>query len=78
MLTNVSKRSAADIAMCLKDCGCCSEIANQYFIYAKENLPMAQIALLKRQRKSLLSDLHQTQQKIDSVDFIIRELEQTI
>ena len=42
------------------------------------HLPRTQIALLQRQRKSLLNDLHQTQQKIDSIDFMIWELEETI
>ena len=78
MMTNVSKRSASDIAMCLKDCRCCSEVSAQYLTYAKQSLPRAQIALLRHQRKSLLNELHQTQQKIDSIDFMIRELEETI
>ena len=42
------------------------------------HLPRTQIALLQQQRISLLNDLHQTQQKIDSIDFMIRELEETI
>ena len=78
MITNLSRRSVSDIAMCLKDCGCCSEAAAQYLTYAEQNLPKAQIVLLQHQRKSLLNELHQTQQKIDSIDFIIRELEETI
>lgn len=70
------RHSAEEIVKCLKDSGCDERTTEQFLVYEKENRTGDQIRLLNRSRRSLMTDLHESQKRVDCIDYIIRELEQ--
>lgn len=60
----------------LKDCGFEEAAAAQYIRYAEENRTADLLRLLNRQRKKLMENLHTAQKRVDTVDFMIRSVEQ--
>lgn len=60
----------------LKDCGFQEETAARYLYYAEASQISDMLRLLKQQRRKLMDDLHAAQKKVDTIDFMIRSVEQ--
>lgn len=60
----------------LKDCGFPKETAAKYMYYAEASQISDMLRLLKQQRRKLMDDLHAAQKKVDTIDFMIRSVEQ--
>lgn len=60
----------------LKDCGFLEETAAKYMYYAEASQISDMLRLLKQQRRKLMDDLHAAQKKVDTIDFMIRSVEQ--
>lgn len=58
----------------LRDCGCDKELENEYIKLGESGKTVEQIIMLKRIRSSILDELHNCSKKIDSIDYVIREL----
>ena len=69
----VSERSPGDMRFIrnLKDSGCNAETIQKFLLLGREGKRSLQLQLLSRQRRSLLKKLHESQNKIDSLDFLI-------
>lgn len=67
---------AEETVQCLKDYGCDDRMTELFLAYGQESRTRDQIRLLSRQRQSLMNDLHETQKRVDCIDYIIRKLEQ--
>ena len=62
----------------LKDAGCDTATTEQFLAYEREKKPQAQRRLLLRQRNSLLQAVHENQERIDCLDFLLYSVEQKI
>lgn len=62
----------------LKDAGCDTAMAEQFLAYEREKKDQAQRRLLLRQRDSLLRAVHENQERIDCLDFLLYSVEQQI
>lgn len=62
----------------LKDAGCNTAMAEQFLAYEREKKPRAQRQLLLRQKNSLLQAVHENQERIDCLDFLLYSVEQQI
>ena len=62
----------------LKDAGCNAAMAEQFLAYEREKKNQAQRRLLLRQRDSLLRAVHENQERIDCLDFLLYSVEQQI
>ena len=60
----------------LKDCGFDGTDAEKYLEYEGEHRKSEQLRLLNKQRRKLMDDLNMKQKRVDTVDFMIREVEQ--
>ena len=65
----------------LQDAGCDREIVERYCELEMQQRPKQtirrdQIQLLCRQRKELLNDLHQCQQRLDCLDYLIFQMKE--
>lgn len=56
----------------LKDCGFDETDMEKYLKYEEEHRKAEQLRLLNKQRRKLMDNLHMTQKRVDTVDFIIR------
>lgn len=64
-----------EILNCMSDCGC-DAVQTEEFLALKENCCKEScIRYLKRHRKCLMEQIHQMSEKVDCVDYLIRELE---
>ena len=62
----------------LKDAGCDTAMTEQFLAYEREKKTQAQRRLLLRQRDSLLRAVHENQERIDCLDFLLYSVEQQI
>ena len=62
----------------LKDAGCDTAMAEQFLAYEREKKNQAQRRLLLRQRDSLHRAVHENQERIDCLDFLLYSVEQQI
>ena len=62
----------------LKDAGCDTAMTEQFLAYEREKKTQAQRRLLLRQRNSLLRAVHEYQERIDCLDFLLHSVEQKI
>lgn len=60
----------------LKDCGFQEKAAARYMYYEEASQISDMLGLLKQQRRKLMDDLHVAQKKVDTIDFMIRSVEQ--
>ena len=60
----------------LKDCGFQEKTAARYMYYAEASQISDMLRLLKQQRRKLMVDLSAAQKKADTIDFMIRSVEQ--
>ena len=58
----------------LRDCGFPEEAAAQYLAWARQGDTGALRALLYRQRKAAMEELHGAQRRVDILDYMIRSL----
>ncbi len=63
---------------CLREWGCGETLAAQFLSYQQQNRVKDQIRLLNKLRQNYMVDLHAAQNKVDCIDFVIRQLEQTL
>lgn len=63
-----------DIIQNLKDAGCSSSVIDEFFKLEKNKERKQQIKLLLKYRNGLLDTLHDSQIKIDCLDFLIYKL----
>lgn len=59
----------------LKDAGCDTAMTEQFLAYEREKKTQAQRRLLLRQRDSLLRAVHENQERIDCLDFLLYSVE---
>ncbi|MBS1454064.1 MAG: hypothetical protein HP002_11860 [Lentisphaeria bacterium] len=59
----------------LKDAGCDMAMTEQFLAYEREKKTQAQRRLLLRQRDSLLRAVHENQERIDCLDFLLYSVE---
>ena len=59
----------------LKDAGCDTAMTEQFLAYEREKKTQAQRRLLLRQRNSLLRAVHENQERIDCLDFLLYSVE---
>ena len=59
----------------LKDAGCDTAMTEQFLAYEREKKTQAQRRLLLRQRDSLLRAVHENQEPIDCLDFLLYSVE---
>ena len=59
----------------LKDAGCDTAMTEQFLAYEREKKTQAQRRLLLRQRDSLLRAVHENQELIDCLDFLLYSVE---
>ena len=67
-----------DISINLQDAGCSSEVIKEFFYFQKTGQKEQLLKLLAKHKKELLSILHESQKKIDCLDFLIFKLKQNI
>ena len=72
------KDSFETSAIDLENCGCSPQLTKRFQLYTRENKPHEQLRLLKKQRKSLMDNLHTAQKQIECLDYIVRKLEQSL
>lgn len=60
-----------DILMNLQDAGCDDKIIKKYFQLQEMGRRTEQIRLLSLHRASLLDEIHEEQQKLDCLDYLI-------
>lgn len=63
--------STADLNQCLKDIGCDEKTVNEF----KNSNKSARIRILKKQRRTFMDSVHETQKRVDRVDYIIDKIE---
>ena len=71
---NVSDEGAVLLLRNLKD----TAVTEEFLAYEREGKVMAQRKLLLRQRNSLLRAVHENQERIDCLDFLLHSVEQKI
>lgn len=62
------------VACCLKDIGCSSQVIEDFLVYYDRQDEREAILLLKKERCQLMEKLHQAQQKIDCLDYLLCQL----
>lgn len=68
-----------EIVQNLKDAGCSDEFIDEFFNISKKNKSEKPvIKLLYNYKKFLLKDLHDSQKKIDCLDFLIFKINQAV
>lgn len=68
-----------EIVQNLKDAGCSDEFIDEFFNISKKNKSeKSVIKLLYNYKKFLLKDLHDSQKKIDCLDFLIFKINQAV
>ena len=75
---NVSDEGAVLLLRNLKDAGCNTAVTEEFLAYEREGKVRAQRQLLLRQRNSLLRTVHENQERIDCLDFLLHSVEQKI
>ncbi len=60
---------------CLKDAGCTDEDALDIIKYCENNETQKELSLLSKQRNRLMDELHESQKKIDCLDYLIYQIE---
>lgn len=63
-----------NIADCLKDAGCSKELVDAFLECMRQKKTSGQLSILAKHRKYLLDSLHQAQEEIDCLDYIIYKL----
>ena len=63
----------------LQDAGCCDEVIRRYCELEAQSRPVNLIrrdqkCLLQKQRKALLDDLHESQRRLDCLDFLLYQM----
>lgn len=62
--------STADIEQCLRDIGCSEKTAEEF----KAADTPVRMRILKKQRRALMDSVHENQQRVDRVDYIIEKM----
>ena len=75
---NGSDESTVLLLRNLKDAGCNTAMTEEFLMYEREGKVRAQRQLLLRQRNSLLRTVHENQERIDCLDFLLHSVEQKI
>lgn len=60
----------------LKDCGFDEKDTKKYLEYASDRRRAEQIRLLRQQRKRLMENLHRAQRQVDTVDYMLRSVQE--
>ena len=75
---NGSDEDAVLLLRNLKDAGCNTAMTEEFLAYEREGKVRAQRKLLLRQRNSLLRTVHENQERIDCLDFLLHSVERKI
>ncbi len=60
----------------LKDAGCSKETIETFFLLEQEGKTRLQLRLLSQHRNALLREVHENQEKIDCLDYLIHGMKQ--
>lgn len=72
----MNKNKEQEILQNLKDADCNSSVIEEFFKLAAEGNTKAMLRLLAKHRVELLDSLHESQKKIDCLDYLIFNLKQ--
>lgn len=67
-----------ELSRCLSDCGCSSEIIKEIETLQQNGNGEEALRKLRRVRCDLMEQLHESQKKVDCLDYLIRTQKQSI
>lgn len=72
----MQKDEASALALILKDCGCARQLIDECIRIKANSGERELLQVLQQQRYRLLDKIHEEQQKLDTLDYVIFRLKQ--